>query len=369
MRIAYLVTSLGMGGAERQALMLAERMARRGYAVAVLALLPPVAEQWPTRLDVAYLNMGKTPWSIAAAMARGRRVLREFRPDVLHSHCFHANMIARAIKLLLPRVEVISTVHNVYEGDWLRMQAYRLSDASSRRTAFVCEAGARRYERLGAVSARRCAVVPNGIDTVEFAPDPGRRSQMRAAMNAGRKFNWLAAGRVTEAKDYPNLIRAFASVHAQWPESELWIAGEAGEAAGHFMALKEMASEAGVAGPLRWLGVRRDMPALLDAADGFVLASAWEGMPLALGEAMAMGKPVVATDAGGVRELVGDAGVIVPVKEPDLLARAMLDVMGRQPEERAAMGRAAWARIEDRFTIEAGVRAWERLYESVLGKD
>jgi glycosyltransferase involved in cell wall biosynthesis len=65
--------------------------------------------------------------------------------------------------------------------------------------------------------------------------------------------------------------------------------------------------------------------------------------------------------------LVGDAGVIVPVKEPDLLARAMLDVMGRPQEERAAMGRAAWARIEDRFTIEAGVRAWERLYGSVLG--
>jgi glycosyltransferase involved in cell wall biosynthesis len=92
-------------------------------------------------------------------------------------------------------------------------------------------------------------------------------------------------------------------------------------------------------------------------------------MPLALGEAMAMGKPVVATNIGGVRELAGDAGVIVPVKEPDLLARAMLDVMDRRPEERAAMGRAARARIEDGFTIEAGVKAWERLYESVLEKD
>ena len=110
MRIAYLVTSLGIGGAERQALMLAERMAKRGHAVAVLALLPPVAEEWPTRLDATHLNMGKTPWSFAAAMARGRREIGKFRPDILHSHCFHANMTARAMKLLLPGMKVVSTL-------------------------------------------------------------------------------------------------------------------------------------------------------------------------------------------------------------------------------------------------------------------
>jgi glycosyltransferase involved in cell wall biosynthesis len=363
MRIAYLVTSLGMGGAERQALMLAERMARRGNAVSVLALLPPAAEEWPTNLGVAHLNMGKTPWSFVAAVAQGRRLLSEFRPDILHSHCFHSNMSARAMKLLLPQVKVISTVHNVYEGGWARMQAYKLSDGLSRRTAFVCEAGARRYVRLGAVSVRRCAVVPNGIDTVEFAPDSRRRDETRAAMNTGGKFIWLAAGRVAPAKDYPNLIQAFATVCAQRAESELWIAGEATEAAAQ--GLQRMASEFGVGDGLRWLGLRRDMPALLDAADGFVLASAWEGMPLALGEAMAMGKPVVAADAGGVPELAGHAGVIVPVKQPHLLARAMVDVMDCRPEERTAMGCAARVRIEERFSIEAGVKAWERLYESL----
>ena len=81
------------------------------------------------------------------------------------------------------------------------------------------------------------------------------------------------------------------------------------------------------------------MPALLDAADGFVLASAWEGMPLAVGEAMAMEKPVVATDVGGVRELVGDAGVIVSAKDPEGLAQAMLELMRRTSEARCALGR------------------------------
>src|ERR1019366_6460555 len=96
---------------------------------------------------------------------------------------------------------------------------------------------------------------------------------------------------------------------------------------------------------VRWLGLRRDMPALLDAADGFVLASAWEGMPLAVGEAMAMEKPVVATNVGGVRELVGESGVIVSAKNPEGLTETMLEMMRRTDKERRRLGLAARERI------------------------
>jgi glycosyltransferase involved in cell wall biosynthesis len=119
-----------------------------------------------------------------------------------------------------------------------------------------------------------------------------------------------------------------------------------------------------------WLGLRRDLPALLDAADGFVLASAWEGMPLAVGEAMAMEKPVVATDVGGVRELVGDAGVIAPPRDSNTLARAMIDVMQRSKEARSALGNSARMRIQSNFSMDARADDWEALYQSILdGKD
>src|ERR1019366_2166487 len=116
-------------------------------------------------------------------------------------------------------------------------------------------------------------------------------------------------------------------------------------------AIQAQAAELGTS--VRWLGLRRDMPALLDAADGFVLASAWEGMPLVVGEAMAMEKPVVATDVGGVRELVGEAGVIVPAKNPQALAESMLDLMQSTPEARGVLGRAARERIAASFSIDA----------------
>jgi glycosyltransferase involved in cell wall biosynthesis len=108
------------------------------------------------------------------------------------------------------------------------------------------------------------------------------------------------------------------------------------------------------------------MPALLDAADGFVLASAWEGMPLALGEAMAMEKPVVATDVGGVRELVGESGVIVPARSRERLAEAMLEMMCRPDEERRRLGMAARERIAAHFSMDAKANEWEELYRKML---
>jgi len=117
---------------------------------------------------------------------------------------------------------------------------------------------------------------------------------------------------------------------------------------------------------VRWLGLRRDLPALLDAADGFVSSSAWEGMPLAIGEAMAMGKLVVATDVGGVRELVGSDGYLVPPHNPSALAAAMCEVMQTNPSIGIAKGRSARERICESFDMDAKPLEWESLYCDAL---
>jgi len=150
------------------------------------------------------------------------------------------------------------------------------------------------------------------------------------------------------------------------PEAQLWIAGE-----GNPSGVKRASGFVLVAGSLdqvRWLGLRRDLPALFDAADGFVLASAWEGMPLVVGEAMAMEKPVAATDVGGVRELVGDAGVLVPAGDSNALAEAMVALMRKSAEDRERLGRAGRARIEAGFSMDARVEEWDSFYRSVLAR-
>jgi len=148
MRIVYLLTSLGVGGAEKQALAVAERMAACGHTVAIMALMPRLDEEWPTSIQTVHLDVHKSPGSAFKGFVRGREFLREFKPDLVHSHCFHANIAARLLRLFGPKFVVLSTVHNVYEGGWSRMMAYRLTDCLSRRTVAVSQAAAERFTRL-----------------------------------------------------------------------------------------------------------------------------------------------------------------------------------------------------------------------------
>ena len=378
MRIVTVLNSLGMGGAEKLALAVAERMARRGHDVALLALMPRLREQWPTTLPVVYLDMRKNPASVAAGFRRGRQFLREFRPDLVHSHSFHANMLARLLAIGLPgvpRAVVVSSVHNVYEGGWMRMMAYRLTDRWSVRTVAVSQAAADRFVRLKAIPERKCCVRALGIDTQVFAPDAERRAATRdrmgrAATGADSSFVWLCAGRIAPAKDYPNLLRAFAKVEQRCSDTRLWIAGGGSESARE--ELQSLANDLGVREKVLFLGLQRDMPALLDAADGFVLGSAWEGLPQVIAEAMAMEKPVVATDVGGVRELLGDRstivpGTLVPAKDPEALAAAMMATMRRNRDEAALEGVAARERIQRQFSIDAAADAWEEIYKQGIG--
>jgi glycosyltransferase involved in cell wall biosynthesis len=366
MRIVYVLTSLGIGGAERQVISLATRMEARGHAVALLVLRPQLEEEWPTSVEVFRLGMKRNPFSVMAGLLRARKFLRDFSPDVVHSHSFHANFVTRILKFALPSMIVVSTIHNVYEGGRARMLAYRFTDGLSRLTIAVSNAAAERFIQLKAVPRSKIAVITNGIDTVEFAPRAARRIETRAAMDVSDEFVWLTAGRMTPAKDIPNLLRAFGIVSSTDFATQLWMAGQAVDDRSNPLRAFVVGGSQGFMDRVRWLGLRRDMPALLDAADGFVLASAWEGMPLAVGEAMAMEKPVVATNVGGVRELVGDAGLVVPAHDPEALAAAMMDMMHRPSKDRCKSGEAARMRIATQFSMDTRADVWERLYARVL---
>ena len=375
MRIVTVLTSLGMGGAEKLALAVAERMAGRGHDVAMISLMPRLPEQWPTTLPVTYLDMRKNPASAAEGFRRGRRYLRAFRPDLVHSHSFHANILARLLAIGVPRAVVVSSVHNVYEGGRMRMLAYRLTDRWSLRTVAISHAAADRFVRLKAIPEKKCSVRGHGIDTEVFAPDAGRRAATRDRMGqaatrawagADSTFVWLCAGRIAPAKDYPNLLRAFAKVEQLRGDTRLWIAGGGSDEARQ--ELESLAGDLGVREKVLFLGLQRDMPALLDAADGFVLGSAWEGLPQVIAEAMAMEKPVVATDVGGVRELMGErgalvGGTLVPAKDPQALAAAMVETMGRSSGEGALAGEAARELVQRRYSIDAVADAWEEIYK------
>jgi glycosyltransferase involved in cell wall biosynthesis len=342
-------------------------MAAKGHVVALI-VLKHADDEWPTKLPVLRLNMRKTPMGILRGLRFAKNFVTLFRPDILHSHTFPANLFTRSLRVMLraqglaPRV--INTIHNVHEGGWHRMLLYRITSPLADQVTAVSTAAAERFVQLHAVPASKMRVRTNGIDTDAFVPDRARRKRTRAQMFASNDFIWLAVGRIAPAKDYPNLLQAFAQLRMSHPDASLWIAGE-----GDLAHLQLDPSQTEFPSGVRLLGLRRDIADLLDAADGFVLSSAWEGMPLAIGEAMAMEKFVVATDVGGVRELIAESGLIVSAKDSSALATAMQHAMTLTEKERRAIGRLARERILQHFSIATKSAQWERLYmQSINGK-
>lgn len=352
MRIVYMLTSLGIGGAEKQAIQIAERMAIRGHEVAFIVLRSPQEKEWPARLPVISLNIGMSYSGAPRGLLQATRHLRALQPDLLHSHTFPANMMARTLRAIGTAPPVITTIHNIYEGGAHRDLAYRLTDRLSSHTTTVSRAIADRCIQIKAVPQNRCSVITNGIDTEEFSPS-ARSIESKKIRPEAEKFVWLAAGRDVPAKDFNNLLAAFQVVRREMPNAELWIAGQPSN---HRQNTNDV----------RWLGVSTDMQATFAACDAFVLSSAWEGMPLVIGEAMSMETPVVTTDVGGVRELLGDSGVLVPSHNSAALAQGMLRITRMSEADRHMMGTAARARIVQHFDMNAKADEWEIFYTRIL---
>jgi glycosyltransferase involved in cell wall biosynthesis len=133
-------------------------------------------------------------------------------------------------------------------------------------------------------------------------------------------------------------------------------------------ALRALAEELGVAERVRFVGFQAEVRPWLLEADGFVLSSLWEGLPVSLLEAGACGLPAVATDVAGVREVLadGETGFVAAAEDADSLRRAMLRLMQMRPENRRAMGMDARRRIEERFGLESVLDRWELLYRVLL---
>jgi glycosyltransferase involved in cell wall biosynthesis len=366
MRILFVTTGLAYGGAETQLKELAIRLKRRGGEVQIASMLPPAAygeELQEHGIPIYNLRMRrKIP--DPRALFRLAAIVRQWRPDVVHAHMVHANLLARLTRLLAPVPVLICTAHSLDEGGWLRERAYQLTDWLCDLTTQVSRAGLERYIRVKAAPAHKIIYIPNGIDLSRFTPDPERRHQRRCEWGLQGAFIWLAVGRLESPKAYPLLLAAFQKVHRAFPRARLLIMGDGSLRP----TVKCQIVERGLEGAVELLGIRRDVPDWMQVADAYVMSSLWEGMPMVLLEAAATALPIVATDVGGNAEIVVDRvnGYLVPPANPDALAEAMQQVMNLPEDARQAMGAAGRAHVVQNFDMERIVDQWEALYQEQL---
>ncbi len=367
-RVALLATSLARAGAETQVALLAGGLRRRGWEVNIISLLKPSAfEQELTSAGVSVFSLDMQPgvWN-PLGYTRLSAILRKLRPQVLHSHMFHANLLARSVRLVCPVPVLISTLHSVAESgrgsenvQW-RDRFYRLTDPLADVTVAVSPAVARRHISARAVPARKLRVIPNGVDTASFRPDAGRRERVRRLLGLGQEFTWLAVGRLMWKKGYPTLLRALAGPG----KGILLVAGTGPQEA----ELRQLASDLGA--DVRFLGERQDVADLMSACDGFAHASVVEGLPVALLEAASSGLACVAADVGGVSEIIvhEQTGYLVFPGVPEALGAAMSRLMSLSREERRELGLAARDHVVARFEAGMVLTRWEELYRELFSQ-
>lgn len=366
LRIMLLTTGLKLGGAERQVVSLAGELAGLGHRVIVVSLTDPCEVELPSSVERHSLGMRKTPLSLLGALWRARRLAAAWRPDVVHAHMVHANLFARLLSRLAPLPPLVCSAHSAQEGGRLRMALYRLTDRWCALTTHVSQEARQAMIEQGAVPAGRVVCVPNGIDTEMFRPDPELRRATRLALGLTDGDTLLLnVGRLAPEKDQALLLEAFAIARRKGLQARLAIAGD-GPLLG---TLSECIATRGLADTVQLLGRRADIPALMNAADLFVLSSRLEGMPLVIGEALACGTPVVATRVAGIEELGGPLVATAPVGDAAQLADAILAALAPAADGQATTGAERRERIVSRFSMAAVTRRWLQLYAGLLRAD
>jgi glycosyltransferase involved in cell wall biosynthesis len=367
--VFQILPSLVVGGAERLVVHLVEHLNRERFSPVCICLESPLGTHYEARVRASgapLYFLGKGAGASGGVLRQLNALFRQYRPTVVHTHIIGLNY-AYPLMLRYRTPARVHTVHSLAQremgvrvGAWVRMLAFRYRLGGVVPVAVADEVRASIQQLYGYPDP---PLIPNGIPTDEYAPDPDRRVQWRQAHGIEPYATVLVhVGRFAPPKNHALLIEAFAQVRSDAPLYLLLVGG--GELEN---AVREQVAALGLQERVRFLGVRADVADILRASDVFVLSSRVEGNPMSVMEAMAAGLPVVSTAVGGVPELVreGETGLLVPPNDAGALARALQALMDN-PARRQAMGAAARQHAVAHFDIRHTVRGYEQLYESLL---
>ncbi len=371
-RICFLVRSLGRGGAERQALLLADRLAGRGWDVHVLSFydLPPAGPVPAPGPAVSVAALGKKGrWDTLGFLFKLVRAINRVRPHILHPYLPLPNAVAALVRPWLDAGRLVWGVRATRppwrDYDWGYGAVYGLERLLSGFPDLIIansvEAG--RSLRRRAFRTRKIDVIENGIDTAAFRRDAEGREQVRRdwGILPGQRLIGLV-GRIDPMKGHEVFLHA-AQLALQ-KRGDLRFACIGDDPLGLRAGLQGLAVRLDLGGRLQWSEGRNDMPRVYSALDVLCSASVYgEGFSNAVGEAMACEVPCVVTDVGDSARIVGDTGAVVPPGRADALAEAWL---APAPEASPELGRRARIRVQERFSVDRLVASTDRALRNLL---
>jgi glycosyltransferase involved in cell wall biosynthesis len=363
-RIAFCITDLDPGGAERALVQLVTRLDRRRWEPAVFCLAGrgALADEL-IAAGVPVVCLGARHWTGLGVVWRLLRELRCFRPALLQTFLFHANLAGRIAGRMAGIRTIVSGIRVAEKRNRIFLWLDRWTNCLVAANVCVSQAVADFSVSRARLAPKKIIVIPNGVDVARFSnARPADLSQF--GIPPGSQV-LLTIGRLDRQKGLRDLIEAAALVVAKHPDAHFLLVGEGPERA----ALERAIREKELVARVHFAGWRADVPELLAASCALALSSHWEGLPNVILEAMAAGRPVAATQVEGTTELViaGRTGLIVSRQSPQSLAVALESLLA-DPTRAAAMGQAGRERVAAEFSWEKMVGRYVELYQSILAE-
>lgn len=368
MRIAHMIDNLRVGGAQRLMVTFAEALDHSAHELTVLALGADAHPPTLARLDATATTTEFFDAGRLADMGRARmltRFVRDNNFDVLATHLFHANVLGAGLRVATG-TPVVPVLHNVAapRGPARAMLWRRAIRHGS--DAIVACAHAVRDAHASWLAPDRVTALPNPV-ALPAPLSPEARARLRAEiLGTQRGTLAVSVGTISPQKAFTDLVAAFARIDEATLPVHLAIAGRGAAAA--IAEVEDAIAAHGVGHRVVLLGQRDDIGELLQASDIYVSSSHWEGLPVAVLEAMAAGLPVIVTDVGDNRRVVDDScGALVPPRRPDLLAEAVQRLLA-DPAGARARGRRAHEIVAEKHDPARWVRDHIAVYADTAAR-
>jgi glycosyltransferase involved in cell wall biosynthesis len=374
-KVLHIISGLDTGGAEQMLLKLLERTDREWIQPEVISMTTEGALGRRVRgLNVPLYAIGmKRGLPNPGALLRIVRILRRSRPNLLHSWMYHANLAAAIAKLLGDTTPIVWSIRS----DLAKATFPLITRTTIRLCALLSRAvpagilynslNSRKHHTAAGYAPRSALTIPNGFDTTKFVPSPDARRLLREELLLHDDTPLIGmVSRFNPAfKDHQGFIAAASLLRRVHPSAHFLLCGRDIDSDNRL--LRSWIHEAHLEDVVHLLGERTDIPRINAALDIATLASHQEAFPNVVGEAMSCGTPIVATDVGDCRSIIGDAGLVTAPGDPPALADAWSFLLSKGHEYRVRLGALGRARIEALYSIDHVARLYQNAYRTLLG--